>query len=310
MGLTLLELLVVVAIIAILIGLLLPAVQQVREAAARARCQNNLKQIGLAWHTHHDTYEFFPTGGADWSFPPEYYSLNNPRGPGQGAQSQRAGWGFQILPFLEQDAVFRGNGKNVISDAQIQAIGAQVRVFFCPTRGGVRTFVGPAWYGPSGTYAHTQTDYAANGGSKVDPPNGSGDGIVRVFQQQVGAGMQRVPAVVRLADVTDGTSNTLLVGEKRLNRGRLNTFQFDDNEGYTAGWDHDTVRWAENPPNQDYSSPNEADSGGGVFGSSHSGRFHAAFADGSVHGIGYSVDREAFRRLCAINDGQPTPNDY
>jgi prepilin-type N-terminal cleavage/methylation domain-containing protein/prepilin-type processing-associated H-X9-DG protein len=278
---TLIELLVVIAIIAVLIGLLLLAVQKVREAAARTQCVNNLKQIGLAFHNHHDAMQTFPSGGWDWNAPPTY--LNGQ--PAVGAQ-QKASWAFQLLPYLEGDNAWRGGQATTDTARILVAVGTPHKVFFCPTRRAPQTvtFSDPEYLG--GLQAtHALCDYAAS--------NWEGTGVVRQFMP------------TRIADITDGTSNTLLVSEKRLNLANLGTPQDDDDVGYTEGWDNDTIRETENGPEPDY---RDADGDGKMrFGSSHPGRMNAVFADGSVRGISYAIDPVIFSYLGNRSDGQVIP---
>ena len=128
---------------------------------------------------------------------------------------------------------------------------------------------------------HALSDYAAS--------NTEGIGAVRRYRP------------CRMAEITDGTSYTLLVGDKRLNRTQLGKWQEDDNEGYTAGWDEDTIRSAVLPPTRDFVGSGD---GGDMFGSSHPGGINAVFVDGSVRDIPYAIDLAIFRCLGNIADGQ------
>jgi prepilin-type N-terminal cleavage/methylation domain-containing protein/prepilin-type processing-associated H-X9-DG protein len=278
-GFTLIELLVVIAIIGVLVGLLLPAVQKVREAANRVSCENNLKQMGLAFHMHHDTLKIFPTSG--------WYAYSSPayrNGTPLQGNDQGAGWGFQILPYVEAQNTWMGAGATTDVGRALVAIGTPNKLFFCPSRRAPQTIQYADSYQPQlkgGMIVHALCDYAAS--------NKENTGAVQQFKG------------VSIADITDGLSNTLLVGEKRLNVALLGQPQQDDNQGYTSGYNNDVLRKSHLTPAPDYSAPNG--DGGGLFGSSHPGHFNALFCDGSVRPIAYTIDKKGFAALGDRADG-------
>jgi prepilin-type N-terminal cleavage/methylation domain-containing protein/prepilin-type processing-associated H-X9-DG protein len=276
-GFTLVELLVVIAIIGVLVALLLPAVQAAREAARRSQCQNNLKQIGLGLHNHHDIYGAFPTGGRD------YYSARTfSNGKPEVTNRQDWGWLYQLLPFIEQQ-----NQWEVATDATVQA--ALIKTYFCPSRRPA-TLLG----GSRGV-----NDYAGNGGTYTSTGYAWGDGYNGVV-------VRNTQPVVGFAQITDGTSNVVFVGEKRLDRYAMGTYQCDDNEGYASGWDWDIIRWGNDPPQPDRRGFDQCEV---LFGGLHPGGVNFALCDGSVRHVSFTVDKTVFQRACMRDDGQPLPGN-
>ncbi len=202
-GFTLIELLVVIAIIAVLIGLLLPAVQKVREAANRSKCQNNLKQLGLALHNYHDANRGFPAGMVSDSSNTE----------------DAAATGFTLLlPFLEQDATRRlyHFEDDWFNPTNFQAVGTEVRLFYCPSnRAGGVIDLKPmeAQWGYALPPVAACCDYAFCRGAtgSLYPDSERNPRPVRgVFDIRPRDGSV---AVVKLTDITDGTSTTFAMGE-------------------------------------------------------------------------------------------------
>jgi prepilin-type N-terminal cleavage/methylation domain-containing protein len=280
---TLIELLVVIAIIAILIGLLLPAVQKVREAAARMSCSNNLKQIGLGWMNHESNLQIYPTGGGGCCSGPPQSPWNIARtwvsgSPAVGAQ-QQWGWGYQILPYIEQANLWSNTNDQLVASTAVKTYG-------CPSGGGSITLTS------QNPPISSSMWYAGNGGT------GNNDGALNYN----GWGP------VRLAMITDGTSNTIMVGEKALNAKAAMSGQTDcnDDQGYIESWDNDTVVYGNQTP------VNSLTLNGGycgqAFGSPHTSGFLAVFCDGSVKSLSFSINVQTLTWLSQRSDGYVIPN--
>ncbi|MFO0925615.1 MAG: DUF1559 domain-containing protein [Gemmataceae bacterium] len=271
---TLIELLVVIAIIAILIGLLLPAVQKVREAAARMQCQNNLKQIGLALHNYHGRMEAFPPG-----YRSAVAATGAETGPGWS-------WATHLLADLEQDNLFRQINLQVsVADPAHGGPRTQrLTGFRCPSDNGPVTFstvtaVVPVAFG---NYV------ACFGNNELDDDPGAGNGV---FYRN---------SRVRIGDITDGTSNTLAVGERSSNRGYSTwTAAVPGADGAGAL----VLGVADHTPN--HPSGHVED-----FASRHSGVTNLLFCDGSVRPVADTIAPPAWAALASRAGGEPVVVNY
>ncbi len=312
---TLIELLVVIAIIAILIGLLLPAVQKVRESAARAQCSNNLKQLSLACHAYHDVHKFLP--------------------PARVARDAYATWPVLVMPFIEQGPVYKlwdiRQGYSSQSAAARQAL---VPIFFCPARRA--PMVSPASQngGPNGGFAGACGDYGccagdgsnrntylANGAmltGHVTNPAGPGPqaGVNGIDQPNANPPVLPLVPIISftgyttLTAITDGTSNTFLLGEKHVRAGHFGE-SGDGDAAYYSGNSYDTAQRVAGPNYPLARDPFDSNSRRqDMFGGPHIGIVMFAFADGSVRQISVSIDVTNLGRLANRMDGRTITVEY
>jgi prepilin-type N-terminal cleavage/methylation domain-containing protein/prepilin-type processing-associated H-X9-DG protein len=303
---TLIELLVVIAIIAVLIGLLLPAVQKVRDAAARTQCANNLKQLGLACHSFHDALGFMlPISIAQAPVGP----VEEPDG--------FAMWSTLLLPYIEQDNIYKLWNLQVQLSRQVPAAyQQQVKTYLCPGRPGpvlsLNDFARPG--GGLG-------DYTPCYGTLPGVNNNNADGAIIEASQTVGtdAGGNTIVTSwrgrVTLPSITDGSSNTLMFGEKHIRpnslRGR------NEDRSIFSGQNNSTRRVAgiqQNNRNnvRPLAHPNDQT---GVFanqrfGGPHSGVCMFAFCDGSVKPLKLGIDINTLTALATRARGEVVSNDY
>jgi prepilin-type N-terminal cleavage/methylation domain-containing protein len=298
-GFTLIELLVVIAIIAILIALLLPAVQQAREAARRTQCRNNLKQFGIALHNYHDTTNVFPPAALAMNSSGVGYAPVATTGADPSKANVVGGWGWGtfILPYIDQAPLYNQlapNGNNFPA-APTALTQTKLPAFQCPTEASPDIHFQDDMGGDSTGNGHARSSYAAIYGS---------DEVYYAFPIAANRkGMFAYNSAVRIRDISDGTSNTLMVGERlwdgvgtdatSLRRGAL-----------WVGRPTNTNKYATIIRTNDSAAFRIRGTNASSASSGHTGGVHFVFGDGTVKFLSDNLDAATYRRLGQTQDGE------